>query len=204
MFAKCAFDLLIGALALVLTSPILILVWIVVRLSTPGPALFRQTRVGLEGDPFVILKFRTMYMDSDDSQHRAFVRRQLEGSDPTSEAKRFKLADDERITPVGRLLRMTSIDELPQLLNVLRGEMSLVGPRPSLPWEVALFRPEHMERFSVKPGMTGLWQVSGRSTKTFAQALDLDVEYVHRRTFALDVAILLKTIPAVLSWRGAW
>jgi Sugar transferases involved in lipopolysaccharide synthesis len=205
VFAKRSIDLLLAATALVITSPFLIGAGIAVRVSTPGPALFRQTRVGLSGAPFVILKFRTMYLDGDDSEHRAIVERQLNGStQPTSESGVFKLTNDVRVTRLGRILRRTSIDELPQLLNVLRGDMSLVGPRPSLPWEVALFRPEHLARFSVKPGITGLWQVSGRSRMTFAQALDLDVQYVQRRSLRMDAAILLKTIPAVVSRRGAW
>jgi lipopolysaccharide/colanic/teichoic acid biosynthesis glycosyltransferase len=146
-----------------------------------------------------------MYVDSDDRLHRDYVRQLLEDppTAPRGPDGLYKLVDDPRITPVGRWLRRASLDELPQLVNVLRGEMSLVGPRPVLPWEAALFGPRHSARFQVSPGITGLWQISGRNRLTMTQALDLDVEYVERQCLRLDLAILIRTIPVVLGRKGA-
>jgi lipopolysaccharide/colanic/teichoic acid biosynthesis glycosyltransferase len=202
---KRAIDAVVAGSLLILFSPFMFAVALAIRLTSSGPALFRQTRVGFGREPFVILKFRTMHDGADDEPHRAFVSQQLAAdAEPVPDQGIFKLTHDERITPIGRFLRRTSVDELPQLINVLKGEMSLVGPRPVLPWEVALFRPKHMSRFTVRPGMTGLWQVSGRSTLTFKEALDLDAEYARRRNARMDARILLKTIPAVVGRRGAW
>jgi len=202
---KRLFDLVVGSLCLVVLSPLLVVVAVMVRLTTRGPALFRQERLGRGSRPFVLYKFRTMYDGSPSEVHREYVRKLLTDDQPPAGGRRglYKLEDDPRITPVGRLLRRTSIDELPQLLNVIRGEMSLVGPRPALPWEAELMAQGYSERFLVEPGLTGLWQVSGRSTLTMRQALDLDVEYVRRRSFHLDLGILLKTVPVVLSTNGA-
>ena len=192
-------DVVLAAVALVTLSPLLLAVAAAVRATSRGPALFRQTRIGYRGEPFVMLKFRSMRVDCDDTLHREFNRRELAGEDPRSgRAGVYKPAHDPRITPVGRLLRVTSLDELPQLFNVLRGDMALVGPRPALDWEVALYQPHHRERFLVKPGITGLWQVSGRNLVSMRDALDLDVAYVHRRSVSLDLRILARTVPTVL------
>jgi lipopolysaccharide/colanic/teichoic acid biosynthesis glycosyltransferase len=146
-----------------------------------------------------MLKFRSMRSDCDDALHRRYTERELAGEDPRDGSTGvYKPARDPRITAVGRLLRVTSLDELPQLMNVLRGEMALVGPRPALDWEVALYRPHHHERFLVKPGITGLWQVSGRNRLSMPEALELDVAYARRRSVALDLSILARTVPAVL------
>jgi lipopolysaccharide/colanic/teichoic acid biosynthesis glycosyltransferase len=197
-------DVVAGGAALVLLSPLLAVIAVLVRLTSRGPALFRQSRIGYRGQPFPMLKFRSMYVDCDDAIHRDFTRRELLGEDPRDAADRlFKPAHDPRITPLGRVLRATSIDELPQLINVLRGEMSLVGPRPALDWETDLYQPHHRERFRVKPGITGLWQVSGRSRLTMLQALDLDVAYVRRRSLLLDLKIIAMTVPALLQPRSA-
>jgi lipopolysaccharide/colanic/teichoic acid biosynthesis glycosyltransferase len=199
-------DVTVSALALVVLAPLMILIAVLVRATSPGPALFRQTRVGYGGQPFVMLKFRSMTTGCDDAVHRDFVGRMLLGEDPRQTGDDgdglYKLRGDCRITPVGRVLRATSLDELPQFFNVLRGEMSLVGPRPALDWEVELYQPHHHERFGVKPGITGLWQVSGRNRLTMTEALELDVQYARRRSVALDLLILLRTLPAVIS-RGA-
>lgn len=205
MAAKRAVDLLLAGLLLVALSPLLLAIAATIRLTSPGPALFRQVRVGYRLAPFVILKFRTMYQDNDDTVHRAYVRAMLTGQPAPADPERgiYKLTDDPRVTRIGRLLRRTSLDELPQLINVLGGHMSLVGPRPVLPWEAELFEPRHQLRFAVKPGMTGLWQVSGRNVLTMQQALDLDVSYVRRRSMVLDLVTLLRTIVVVLSSRGA-
>jgi lipopolysaccharide/colanic/teichoic acid biosynthesis glycosyltransferase len=202
---KPLFDAVVASLLLVILSPLLVAVAVLIRLTTPGPALIRQTRVGRDRRLFVLYKFRSMYTGSSDEVHRQYVRKLLTEEQPPTGGQRglFKLEDDPRVTPVGRLLRKTSIDELPQLLNVIRGDMSLIGPRPALPWEVEMIGEAHGQRFDVRPGLTGLWQVSGRSRLTMRQGLDLDVEYVSRLSFAFDLMILLKTVPVVLLARGA-
>jgi lipopolysaccharide/colanic/teichoic acid biosynthesis glycosyltransferase len=205
LYFKRAFDVLIASLLLIIALPVLLVVAAVVRLTSPGPSLFRQTRVGRHGDPFTLLKFRTMYHGSGDAAHKEYVRELLTGEEPAPGGPKglYKLEGDSRITRAGHLLRRTSLDELPQLINVLRGEMSLVGPRPALTWEAEMFDPVHRQRFEVAPGLTGLWQVSGRNWLTMRQGLDLDVEYVQRCSFWLDLQILARTVPAVLSLRGA-
>ena len=193
-------DVVISVAALVLLSPLLLVIWIAVRATSPGPALFRQERLGLNQRSFVLLKFRSMWVGCDDTVHRQYVTGLLTDRTPIPrpDTGLYKLCDDTRVTTVGGWLRRTSLDEIPQLINVLRGDMSLVGPRPVLAWEAALFEdPDHC-RFGVRPGMTGLWQVSGRSLLTMREALALDAEYVRRRGVALDLAILLRTIPALL------
>jgi lipopolysaccharide/colanic/teichoic acid biosynthesis glycosyltransferase len=197
--------MLLAAVAVIVLLPVLVVVGLLVRLTSPGPALFKQVRVGRLGRPFVMYKFRTMHAGSDDALHRDYVRRLLEEHHAAAAGPDglFKLAGDPRITRVGRWLRTTSLDELPQLLNVLRGEMSLVGPRPVLPWEAALFEPRHDRRYLVPPGITGLWQISGRNRLTMTEALDLDVEYVGRKTLGLDLLILLRTVPVILGRKGA-
>jgi lipopolysaccharide/colanic/teichoic acid biosynthesis glycosyltransferase len=203
--SKRALDLLLASACLILLSPLLVVVAVVVRLTSPGPALFRQTRLGRGQKPFVLYKFRTMYAGSSDDVHRQYVVQLLTLDQPATGGRRglYKLEDDARITKVGRLLRRTSIDELPQLFNVIRGEMSLVGPRPALPWESELIGTAHARRFLVSPGLTGLWQVSGRNSLTMKEGLDLDIEYVDRRSFTLDISILARTVPVVLSTTGA-
>jgi lipopolysaccharide/colanic/teichoic acid biosynthesis glycosyltransferase len=192
-------DLVLAAIALLLAGPLMAAIAVLVRATSPGPILFRQTRLGHLERPFQMLKFRTMHVGCDHGVHREYVTRMLRGEDPRDgETALFKLQHDPRITPIGRFLRRTSLDELPQLLNVLRGDMALVGPRPVLPWEVGLYQPHHRERFQVKPGITGLWQVRGRSRLSWSQALELDVEYVRRQGVALDLWILVMTLPAVL------
>jgi lipopolysaccharide/colanic/teichoic acid biosynthesis glycosyltransferase len=198
---KRAMDLILASVVLVVSSPLLLLVTVLIRATSPGPALFHQTRVGKRGEPFLMLKFRTMRTGCDDAVHREYVRRLLaDTAEP--QAGLYKLADDRRITRVGRALRTLSIDELPQLLNVLMGDMSLVGPRPALPFEAVLFPEWAAPRYLVAPGVTGLWQVSGRNRLTMLQGLKLDVEYVERRSLAFDLLILARTVPAVLG-RGA-
>jgi lipopolysaccharide/colanic/teichoic acid biosynthesis glycosyltransferase len=190
-------DLILAATGMVVASPLLLLIYAWVRLSSAGPGLFRQVRVGAGQREFVMYKFRTMRTDADPQIHRDYVRRLMVGEVEPVDGL-YKLDQDPRITRAGRFLRRTSLDELPQLLNVLRGDMSLVGPRPVLQFEVALFPEWAASRFEVKPGLTGLWQVSGRSRLTMLEGLQLDLEYVARRNVRLDLIILLKTIPAVL------
>jgi lipopolysaccharide/colanic/teichoic acid biosynthesis glycosyltransferase len=197
-------DVTVAGILLVVLAPLMALIAALVRATSRGPALFRQSRIGYGRGPFVMLKFRSMTVGCDDRVHRDFVSRMLRGEDPrpADADGLYKLAGDRRVTRVGRVLRATSMDELPQLVNVLLGHMSLVGPRPALDWEVRLYQPHHHERFAVRPGITGLWQVSGRNRLTMTEALDLDVAYVRRRSLLLDLWILLRTLPAVLP-RGA-
>lgn len=192
-------DLVASLGLIILVAPLLLLLWLLVRLTSRGPALFRQERLGRERKPFTVLKFRSMHIGNDDRIHRDYVTGLLcaDAAAPAGDSGLFKLDADPRVTRVGVWLRRTSLDELPQLINVLRGEMSLVGPRPVLSWEAQLFPEAYQRRFAVKPGITGLWQVSGRSRLSMRTALELDVEYVLRRSLALDLSILLRTGPAL-------
>jgi len=186
---------IVGSISvLVLTSPVLVGTAVAIRLDSPGPVLFRQERVGRDGRRFSMLKFRSMRADADDSAHREFLRSLATGGD----ADVYKVDQDDQITRVGRVIRLLSIDELPQLVNVLRGEMSLVGPRPDVPYALDVYQPRHWQRFDVLPGLTGLWQVSGRSLLSPAQMLDLDVSYAETWTVTGDLRILLRTVPQVL------
>jgi lipopolysaccharide/colanic/teichoic acid biosynthesis glycosyltransferase len=195
-----ALDIVIAALAMVVLAPLLLVLVALIGTTSRGPVLFRQLRVGHLGRPFVMYKFRTMYTGCDDRIHREYVSSMLSGRDPRQPQSDglFKLERDPRVTPIGGLLRRTSLDELPQLLNVLRGEMSLVGPRPALAWEARLYAPHHRRRFEVRPGITGLWQVRGRSKLSMLEALELDVDYVARRSLRLYLYILAVTVPVVL------
>jgi lipopolysaccharide/colanic/teichoic acid biosynthesis glycosyltransferase len=195
-------DVVGAALALMILSPLLLLLALWVRLDSPGPALLRQTRVGLGRRPFTLYKFRTMRVDSDDRAHRALITAELAGTNTLVEGS-TKVPRDDRVTRAGRLLRRTSLDELPQLINVLNRSMSLVGPRPCLPWEAELFPARFQERFTVRPGITGLWQIRGRTTLGTLDMLRLDLEYVRTRRLSGDVRILLATIPSMLRGDGA-
>jgi lipopolysaccharide/colanic/teichoic acid biosynthesis glycosyltransferase len=237
-----ALDVLGAAILLVLLAPLLGLIALLIKLDSPGPALFRQRRLGRDAEPFTVNKFRTMHHGVAHDRHREFVLGLINGEHPQqrenseqhqdtqqldpqrhgqspkrgdsqqdgenleheSRSPRYKMVGDRRMTRFGRVLRRSSLDELPQLWNVLRGEMSLVGPRPPIPYEVEHYPPHWFARFAVKPGVTGLWQVSGRSEVTLEQMVQLDVEYARRRSLWFNVAILLRTVPAVLSGRGAW
>lgn len=204
---KRGIDLAGSLILLALLAPVLVLVAVIVSLTSRGPVLFRQVRVGRFGKPFTMLKFRTMRVESDDSLHQAFVAQFIQARDAaTSQAERvYKMVNDPRVTPLGRVLRRTSLDELPQLWNVLRGEMSLVGPRPPVQYELDHYRPWHWRRvLSVRPGITGLWQVTGRSLVTFDEMVRLDLRYVATRSLLTDLRILLATPRAVLSRKGAW
>lgn len=194
---KRLIDVTVAAVALVCLSPLFFLLVVLVRCSGPGSAVFRQTRVGIDRKPFVMYKFRTMQVGCDATLHEDYVRRLLAG-DVTAEGGLYKLPRDPRVTRVGSFLRRSSMDELPQLFNVLRGDMSLVGPRPALPYEVERFPPWAAPRFTVRPGMTGLWQVSGRNRLSMLEGIRLDLEYVARRNPWTDVVILAKTVRAVL------
>lgn len=187
-------DLVLGGILLALAAPLLLLLAALVRATSPGPAIFRQTRVGWRGERFRMLKLRTMT----DGAER------LEEELADDDSIFFKARGDARVTPLGRFLRRSSLDELPQLVNVVRGEMSLVGPRPLLERDFARYpRGRQLRRFGMRPGMTGLWQVSGRSLLPDPERLRLDLRYVEEWSLGLDAEILLRTIPAALSGRGA-
>ncbi len=198
-------DVAVAAVALVVLAPLLALIAVAIRLDSGGPVIFRQERLGRGLAPFTVNKFRTMRAGASHEVHRKFVQSLIAGAQPVhvGSGPRFKLNGDARVTRVGRFLRSTSLDELPQLWNVIRGEMSLVGPRPPIPYEVEHYRPDWFGRFAVKPGVTGLWQVSGRCELTVEQMIALDLEYVTRRSPLFNVWILIRTVPAILSRRGA-
>ena len=194
--AKRAIDIAGAVIGLVVLSPLLALVAVAVRLDSPGPAVFRQARLGIDQQPFVVYKFRSMRVDADPVVHRQFLTNQAEEVKQLP-VKHFKVINDNRVTRVGSLIRQLSIDELPQLVNVLRGEMSLVGPRPDMDYALEHYQPHHFRRFDVKPGITGLWQVSGRSRLSYLEMLDLDVEYADTWSIGLDLRILAKTLLVV-------
>jgi lipopolysaccharide/colanic/teichoic acid biosynthesis glycosyltransferase len=198
---KRACDFAVAVVLLVLLAPLLVAIALSVRFTSEGGAIYRQTRVGRNRRPFVMYKFRTMRCDATDDVHREYVRRLLtEDAPPTGGSNGlYKLECDPRVTRVGRFLRRTSLDELPQLANVVLGQMSLVGPRPALPWEAELFPANSAPRFLVRPGVTGLWQVSGRSRLPMRAGLDLDIDYVRRQGPWLDLVILVKTLRAVFN-----
>jgi lipopolysaccharide/colanic/teichoic acid biosynthesis glycosyltransferase len=200
-----ALDLIIAPILLVAFAPLLALIAIAIKLDSPGPVLFSQRRLGRGMTPFTVQKFRTMKQGVSQEIHREFVLSLIAGDEPEriDGKPQFKLSADPRITRLGRFLRRSSLDELPQLWNVLRGEMSLVGPRPSIPYEVEYFPAAWLARFAVRPGVTGLWQVSGRSELTVAEMIKLDIEYAERRSAWLNIWILLRTVPVVLTARGA-
>ncbi|MGD8909246.1 MAG: WecB/TagA/CpsF family glycosyltransferase [Chromatiales bacterium] len=195
---KRALDLIAAAILLLLLSPLLALTALLIRLESPGPVLFSQSRVGLRGRPFTFWKFRSMYIDAEQRKAELQARNEMDGG------VLFKMKHDPRITRVGRLIRRFSIDELPQLWNVLRGDMSLVGPRPALPSEVAQYTLEHRRRLLAQPGITCTWQVSGRSDIPFRQQVEMDLDYIHQATLKRDLQLLLKTIPAVFGGKGAY
>lgn len=216
VISKRCLDLVLASLLLLLLLPLMVLIAVAIMLDSRGPALFVQERVGArpraqngrirwEVRTFRFYKFRSMVKDADPSAHQAHVRAFVRGRIEKVQGgtARFKLANDPRVTRVGRLLRRTSLDELPQILNVLKGEMSLVGPRPVPPYEVAEYGPSDAERLMALPGITGLWQISGRADLPFAEMIRMDREYIRTRSFWLDLKILGATIPAVLRGRGA-
>ena len=196
-WVKRAMDVVLAVLGLILAAPFMLLAAILIRLESPGPLVFRQTRIGEHGRPFDIFKFRSMRSGAEEEQER--LRELNEASGPL-----FKMKDDPRLTHVGRMLRRLSMDELPQLWNILRGDMSLVGPRPAIPQEVEQYQAWHRQRLDAPQGLTGLWQVSGRSDLTFDEMCLLDIYYIENWSLGLDLIILLRTIPRVLLGDGAY
>jgi exopolysaccharide biosynthesis polyprenyl glycosylphosphotransferase len=194
---KRAMDLLLGGLFLLICLPIIAVAAVAIRLESPGPVIFSQWRAGRDGKPFKVYKLRSMFQDADRLQDQLKPLNEADGP-------LFKIRDDPRCTRVGRVLRKLSIDEMPQFWNVLKGEMSIVGPRPAMLSEVAEYADWHRERLRVLPGITGLWQISGRSELSFDEMCLLDVYYIENWSPALDLKIILKTIPYALSGRGAY
>jgi exopolysaccharide biosynthesis polyprenyl glycosylphosphotransferase len=196
-FLKAAVDRTVATLAIAALSPALVAIAVAVRATSRGPVVFRQTRVGLRGEEFTMLKFRSMVPDAEDRRQELVAYNENDGV-------LFKIRSDPRVTAVGRWLRRYSLDELPQLFNVLNGTMSLVGPRPPLPGEVAVYADDVTRRLLVKPGLTGLWQISGRSDLSWDESIRLDLRYVENWSLALDLMILWKTMFVVLRGRGAY
>lgn len=188
---------IVGAFSgLIVLSPLLLLVAMIIKMVSSGPVLFRQVRIGYLGKPFIMLKFRTMYVNNDTSVHCQYIGTLINNN---QEMKKLDLYNDPRIIPFGKLLRLLFLDELPQFVNVLRGEMSLVGPRPELPYVLQHYRPWQMVRFGVAPGMTGPWQVSGKNHNTFEEMMRMDAAYAKKMSFWLDTKILLLTVRAIIS-----
>jgi lipopolysaccharide/colanic/teichoic acid biosynthesis glycosyltransferase len=200
---KRAIDVLGASLGLALAAPVFLwAAWRIPR-ETPGPVFYRQTRLGAGMREFTMLKFRTMRVGADQELHRDYVERTMSGEQVAGATEIYKLDRDDVITPTGRWLRRTSLDELPQLINVIRGSMSLVGPRPCLTYETEHFAPHHYERFRTPAGITGLWQVTARAQASFAEALEMDVVYVRSWSLGLDLSLLLRTPIEVLRQRKA-
>jgi exopolysaccharide biosynthesis polyprenyl glycosylphosphotransferase len=192
--------------ALLVFSPIFLIIAAAVKLTSEGPVFFKQERMGLNGETFTFLKFRSMHANSDHTCHKDYIKKFIgEGKDNGNVPGVFKLSNDSRITPIGNFLRKTSLDELPQFINVLMGDMSLVGPRPPIPYECELYDIWHRRRLlSVKPGITGLWQITGRSSTTFDEMVRLDIRYINEWSLLLDMKLLLKTPWVIISGKGAY
>ena len=199
---KRAIDVALASVLLLVLGPIMVLLAALIRLGSPGPALFRQRRLGMHMREFTILKFRTMRVGTSADPHRSYIRDTMNGTAHSNGSGVFKLERSSDLTWLGRWLRRSSLDELPQLVNVLRGEMSLVGPRPCIEYEVEFFEPHHYDRFLVPAGMTGLWQVTDRGLATFREAMELDVAYVRAFSIRFDLTILARTPLKVLKLDG--
>jgi exopolysaccharide biosynthesis polyprenyl glycosylphosphotransferase len=199
LIVKRWIDTILAALAIVLLTPLFLLIAIAIKLDSPGPVFFRQVRAGQRGQPFAMMKFRTMVDRADE------IKEELHHLNASGDPRLFKIPNDPRVTRVGRLLRRTSLDELPQLFNVLRGEMSIVGPRPFFPNDLVSYAEHHFTRLSVPPGITGWWQVNGRSDVVdFEEVVRLDREYIERWSVLFDLWIMLRTLPAMLGRQGAY
>jgi lipopolysaccharide/colanic/teichoic acid biosynthesis glycosyltransferase len=203
---KKLMDVMISACALLVFTPMFLIISAAVKLTSEGPVFFKQERMGLNGKTFTFLKFRSMYTNSDNKRHKDYIKKFIsEGKDSGNAPGEYKIRNDPRITPIGNILRKTSIDELPQFINVLMGDMSLVGPRPPIPYEFELYDIWHKRRLlSVKPGITGLWQVTGRSTTTFDDMVRLDLKYINEWSLWLDIKLLLKTPWVIITGKGAY
>jgi lipopolysaccharide/colanic/teichoic acid biosynthesis glycosyltransferase len=206
LLLKRAPDLLLASLMLIVFSPLLLLVMLAIKVGSPGPVFYKQIRLGKGGKPFRFYKFRSMYVNADDAEHRSYVKNLIKAGNPYDVDENgkplFKIFDDGRVTRVGKLIRKYNLDEFPQLLNVLRGEMSLVGPRPPLPHEYKDYSYWHRKRLDGIPGITGLWQVSGKNRIPFEEMVKLDIHYLKNWSLWLDIKIILRTIPVMLKGEG--
>jgi lipopolysaccharide/colanic/teichoic acid biosynthesis glycosyltransferase len=202
LLARRSLDILVAGTLLFALSPLLLAIALAVRIETGGPSLFRQRRVGRGLREFTMLKFRTMHSGADATPHREYVQALIGDERGPERGRLYKLSVDNRVTRVGRFLRSWSLDELPQLINVLLGQMALVGPRPVIPYEVEMYPDAYLGRFDVKPGLTGLWQVSGRNQRTYEEMVSLDLRYAGEASLLLDLRILVKTVPVVLGRQG--
>jgi exopolysaccharide biosynthesis polyprenyl glycosylphosphotransferase len=209
LLAKRLMDLSISLFIIIVFAPLFLLVAFLVKVMSPGPILFKQIRAGRDGRPFAFYKFRTMRHDIDDTLHREYATNFIGGKelrlrDEKRDKKIYKMPDDPRVTSIGKMLRRTSLDELPQIFNVIKGDMSLVGPRPPIAYELTIYKEWHKRRLKAKPGITGLWQVSGRSSVPFHDMVLLDLYYINRWSLPLDIEIIVKTVPVVFSGKGAY
>ena len=203
--AKRILDIVFTLLILLPLCIVMLIVAIIIRLGSKGPIFFRQKRVGLNGTEFIMFKFRSMYVDSDDSTHREAIKQFMKGAHLNGDVDAhnlYKLVDDPRVTRIGRFIRKTSIDELPQFINVLRGEMTLVGPRPPVPYEVEVYSLRDKQRLCGKPGLTGTWQIYGRSRVTFNEMVEMDIAYLQQQSIWQDLKLIALTIPVMLQGRG--
>ncbi len=206
-FLKRGTDIAASLVVLVLGFPFFLAIALLIKLTSKGPVFFKQERVGEDGGIFALFKFRTMRTDCDDSLHREFTRNFIQGRLPepsldSGKSEVYKMTDDPRITAVGGFLRKTSLDELPQFINILRSEMTIVGPRPPMPYEYECYDEWHKLRLKVRPGLTGLWQVSGRSTVPFQEMVMMDIYYIENWSMLLDLKIMIKTVPVMLAGTG--
>jgi lipopolysaccharide/colanic/teichoic acid biosynthesis glycosyltransferase len=204
---KRSIDVVAAALVLILGFPFFLAIALLIKITSRGPVFFIQNRIGEGGGEFALFKFRTMRPDSDDTLHREFTRNFIQGRLPETQldggnGATYKMVDDPRITAVGRFLRKTSLDELPQFINIFKGEMTIVGPRPPLPYEYECYDEWHKLRLKVRPGLTGLWQVSGRSSVPFHEMVAMDIYYIERWSLLLDLKIMLRTVPVMLGGTG--
>ncbi|MFQ5868060.1 MAG: sugar transferase [bacterium] len=203
---KRVLDLMLTCLILIVFSPLLFLIMLAIKIGTPGPVFYTQKRLGERGKPFKLHKFRSMYVNRNDAEHRSYVKNLIRTGNPykvdENDEPLFKICDDGRVTGVGKLIRKYSVDEFPQLFNVLKGEMSLVGPRPPLAHEYQDYSDWHRKRLDGVPGITGLWQVSGKSRIPFEEMVRLDIHYLENWSLWLDIKIILRTIPVMLKGEG--
>ncbi|MBN2071279.1 MAG: exopolysaccharide biosynthesis polyprenyl glycosylphosphotransferase [Candidatus Krumholzibacteriota bacterium] len=208
-FVKRSFDVVASLAVLVLGFPFFLAIGLLIKLTSRGPVFFKQQRVGENGELFFLYKFRSMKAGNDDSIHREFAQNFIQGATTQSSLdekpeKLYKIADDPRVTAIGSFLRRSSLDELPQFINILKGEMSIVGPRPPMEYEYEHYDNWHKLRLKVRPGLTGLWQVSGRSTVPFQEMVMLDLYYIEHWSLKMDINIMVKTVPVMLSGTGGY
>jgi lipopolysaccharide/colanic/teichoic acid biosynthesis glycosyltransferase len=206
--SKRLLDIVVASIGLIIAMPFAAAIALLIKISSPGPVLFKQIRIGNRGEEFVFYKFRSMRVGNDDSCHREYMKLFIAGDDQElrrlqGDSKIYKMTCDDRITLVGKMLRKSSLDELPQLVNVIKGEMSMVGPRPHLPYEVEMYKDWHKRRLQGMPGITGWWQIHGRSRVPFDEAVRMDIWYLEHQSLVLDLRIMLRTVTKAIIGRGA-